>query len=82
MSGLGTIRAEPAVPASRGRKFHQRALSSAVRNEILTIDADQPVSDARTMDSTIRERTAVPRLNAGLLALFKNVTTAKLGPTV
>jgi len=46
------------------------SLSAAVRNEVLAVDRDQPVSDVRTMDSAIRESTAEPRLSADLLALF------------
>ena len=45
-------------------------LSSAVRDAVLAVDHDQPVSDIRTMDSAIRESTAGPRLNAALLVVF------------
>jgi putative ABC transport system permease protein len=48
-------------------------LTSAVRNEVLAIDRDQPVSDVQTMDSAIRETTAEPRLNADLLMLFVTI---------
>jgi len=46
------------------------SLSASVRNEVLAVDRDQPVSDVRTMDSAIRESAAAPRLSADLLALF------------
>src|SRR5690349_15936147 len=46
------------------------SLSTAVRNEVLAVDRDQPVSDVRTMDSAIRESTSQPRLSAELLGLF------------
>ena len=45
-------------------------LSAAVRNAVLAIDRDQPVSDVRTMDSAIRESIAAPRLSADLLGVF------------
>ncbi|SPF34047.1 hypothetical protein SBA4_1400009 [Candidatus Sulfopaludibacter sp. SbA4] len=46
------------------------SLSSSVRDEVLAVDRDQPVSDVRTMDSAIRESTAGPRLTADLFVLF------------
>jgi len=46
------------------------SLSTAVRDEVLAVDRDQPVSDVRIMDSAIRESTAGPRLSADLLVLF------------
>jgi putative ABC transport system permease protein len=45
-------------------------LSSSIRNQVLAIDPDQPVSDIRTMESAIAESNAGPRLNAELLAVF------------
>jgi putative ABC transport system permease protein len=48
-------------------------LSSAVRDAVLAVDHDQPVSDIRTMDAAIRESTAGPRLNAALLVLFVGI---------
>jgi predicted permease len=45
-------------------------LSTAVRNAVLAVDHDQPVSDLRTMDSAIRESTATPRLSANVLGVF------------
>ena len=46
------------------------SLSASIRNEVLAVDREQPVSDVRTMDSAIRESTAQPRLSADLLGLF------------
>src|SRR5262249_37963812 len=45
-------------------------LAASVRNVVLSIDPDQPVSDIQSMDAAIHESTAGPHLNAGLLVGF------------
>jgi putative ABC transport system permease protein len=49
------------------------SVAASVRNAVLAVDRDQPVSDVRTMDSAIRDSTAGPRLNADLLLVFVGI---------
>lgn len=51
------------------------SLATSVRNAVLAVDHDQPVSDVRTMDSAIRDSIAGPRLNANLLLAFVVMAT-------
>ena len=46
------------------------ALSGAVRREILAEDAQQPVSDVRTMEQVVGDSLLLRRLSMSLLAIF------------
>lgn len=43
---------------------------ASVRNEILTLDKDQPISNIKTMDQYMSESLSRPRFNTFLLSLF------------
>ncbi len=49
------------------------SLASAIRNEVLALDKDQPVYSIRTMDRMLAESVAGPRFRTLLLALFAAV---------
>lgn len=49
------------------------ALTSAVRNEIRSIDNDQPVADIRTMEQRLNDSLWQPRFNMLLLTIFAGV---------
>lgn len=49
------------------------ALAGALRNEIRSIDPDQPVSDIRTMDQRLNDSLWQPRFNMLLLTIFASV---------
>jgi putative ABC transport system permease protein len=49
------------------------SLASAVRNEVLAIDADLPVFEIRTMNEVLKESVATRRLYMTLLGIFAGV---------
>jgi putative ABC transport system permease protein len=50
-----------------------KSLASAVRNEVLAIDADLPVFEIRTMNEVLKESVATRRLYMTLLGIFAGV---------
>ena len=51
-------------------------LASAIRNEVLSIDKSQPVSDVKTLDLYVAESIAQQRLSTLLLGVFAAVAMA------
>ncbi len=51
-------------------KTDPAGLTAALRNEVLSVDKDQPVYDVRTMDQLLVEKIAQRRFSALLLGLF------------
>jgi putative ABC transport system permease protein len=54
------------IRSSRGAA----AVATAVRNEVLTLDKNQPVYSIRTLDSVLSQSVAAPRFRTWLLGVF------------
>lgn len=54
-------------------------VAAAVRNEVLTLDKDQPVYSIRTLDSVLFESVATPRFRTMLLAVFAGLALILAG---
>ncbi len=54
-------------------------VAAAVRNEVLTLDKDQPVYSIRTLDSVLSESVAAPRFRTMLLGVFAGVALILAG---
>jgi predicted permease len=54
-------------------------VAAAVRNEVLTLDKDQPVYSIRTLDSVLSESVATPRFRTMLLGVFAGVALILAG---
>jgi putative ABC transport system permease protein len=49
------------------------ALAGPLRDQVLALDAEQPLAKVRTMEQVLADSVAAPRLRAGLLAMFGGV---------
>jgi putative ABC transport system permease protein len=47
-----------------------KALTGAIRREILALDPEQPVSDVRTMEAVLSDSTMLRRLSMGMIGAF------------
>jgi putative ABC transport system permease protein len=54
-------------------------VAAAVRNEVLSLDKDQPVYSIRTLDSVLSESVATPRFRTLLLGVFAGVALILAG---
>ena len=70
---------EPGMSLMIRYQSSSAGIAAAVRNEVLTLDKNQPVYAIRTLDSVLSESVAAPRFRTLLLAVFAGVALILAG---